>query len=84
MCKNSYINEMYKMQFSNMTFSAMCAALSALLTRNFSKIFLRARRALEFSHGLDPKRKRRDERRGYGKNSRTFARSWRGLYGLLT
>jgi hypothetical protein len=35
-----------------MTFSAMCAALSVLLTRNFSKIFLPARRALEFSHGL--------------------------------
>jgi hypothetical protein len=24
--------------------------------RNFSNMFLRARRALEFSHGLDPKR----------------------------
>jgi hypothetical protein len=34
----------------------MSAALSVLKTRNFSKMFLRARRALEFSHGLDPKR----------------------------
>jgi len=30
----------------------MSAALSVLKTRNFSKMFLRARRALEFSHGL--------------------------------
>jgi len=30
----------------------MSAALSVLMTRNFSKMFLRARRALEFSHGL--------------------------------
>src|SRR6266496_3197925 len=44
------------MQFSNMTFNVTSAALSVLLTRNFSKIFLRARRALEFSHGLDPNR----------------------------
>jgi len=42
------------MQFSNMTFNVMFAALSVLLTRDFFKIFLRARRALEFSHGLDP------------------------------
>jgi hypothetical protein len=32
----------------------MSAALSVLKTRNFSKMFLRARRLLEFSHGLDP------------------------------
>ena len=37
-----------------MTFNVMSAALSVLLMRNFSKIFLRAPRALEFSHGLDP------------------------------
>jgi hypothetical protein len=30
----------------------MSAALSVLKTRNFSKMFLRARRLLEFSHGL--------------------------------
>ena len=30
----------------------MSAALSILIARNFSKMFLRARRALEFSHGL--------------------------------
>jgi hypothetical protein len=34
----------------------MFTALSALMSRNFSKMFLRARRALEFSHSLDPKR----------------------------
>src|SRR5665811_2089459 len=39
-----------------MSSNRMSAALSVLMTRNFSKIFLRARRALEFSHGLDPKR----------------------------
>ena len=44
------------MRFSNMTFNVMSAALSVLLMRNFSKIFLRAPRALEFSHGLDPQR----------------------------
>src|ERR1022692_807259 len=32
----------------------MSAALSVLMTQNFSKMLLRARRALEFSHGLDP------------------------------
>jgi hypothetical protein len=35
-----------------MAFNRMSAALSVLMTRNFSKMFLRARRALEFSHGL--------------------------------
>src|ERR1043166_5674793 len=34
----------------------MSAGLSVLTTHNFSKMFLRARRVLEFSHGLDPKR----------------------------
>jgi hypothetical protein len=43
------------MQFSNMTVNVMFAALSVLLTRDFSKIFLRARQALEFSHGLGHK-----------------------------
>ena len=33
----------------------MSAALSVLKTRNFSKMFLRARRLLEFSHGLGHK-----------------------------
>ncbi len=44
------------MQFSNKTFNRMSAALSVLLTRNFSKMFLRARQALEFSHGLGQQR----------------------------
>ena len=35
----------------------MSAALSVLKTRNFSKMFLRARRLLEFSHGLGHQRK---------------------------
>jgi hypothetical protein len=35
----------------------MSAAASVLMMRNFSKMFLRARQALEFSHGLDPKPK---------------------------
>jgi hypothetical protein len=34
----------------------MSAAASVLMMRNFSKMFLRARQALEFSHGLDPQR----------------------------
>src|SRR5438309_2297422 len=37
-----------------MAFNRMSAALSVLMTRNFSKMFLRARRVLEFSYGLDP------------------------------
>jgi len=40
-----------------MASNRMSAALSVLMARNFSKMFLRARQALEFSHGLDPKRK---------------------------
>ena len=36
----------------------MSAALSILIARNFSKMFLRAWQALEFSHGLDPDRTR--------------------------
>ena len=47
------------MQFSNMTFNVMSAALSVLPTRDFSKIFLRARRALEFSHGVGQSRRGR-------------------------
>jgi hypothetical protein len=39
-----------------MASNRMSAALSVLMTRNFSKMFLRARRALEFSHGLGPSR----------------------------
>jgi len=35
-----------------MASNRMSAALSVLMARNFSKMFLRARRALEFSHGL--------------------------------
>jgi hypothetical protein len=34
----------------------MSAALSVLILRNFSKIFLRARRTLKFLHSLDPQR----------------------------
>jgi hypothetical protein len=33
----------------------MSAESSILMTRNFSKMFLRARRALEFLHDQDPK-----------------------------
>src|SRR5712672_1924851 len=40
-----------------MTSNRMSAAQSVLMARNFSKMFLRARRALEFSHSLDPNRK---------------------------
>jgi hypothetical protein len=40
----------------------MPAALSVLKTRNFSKMFLRARRLLEFSHGLGHERRFRDLR----------------------
>ena len=40
----------------HMASKRMSAALSVLKTRNFSNMFLRARRALEFSHGLDPER----------------------------
>src|SRR4051812_25414927 len=37
-------------------YRAICAQHDlALMMRNFSNMFLRARRALEFSHGLDPK-----------------------------
>src|SRR6267154_1149053 len=34
----------------------MSAESSILMTRNFSKMFLRARRALEFLHAQDPER----------------------------
>src|SRR4030088_1808055 len=38
-------------------YRAICAQHDlALMMRNFSNMFLRARRALEFSHGLDPNR----------------------------
>ena len=60
LCENSYIGEMQKTQFSDMASKRMCAALSVLMTRNFSKMFLRARRALEFSHGLGQSRRFRD------------------------
>jgi hypothetical protein len=43
------------MQFSNTASNRMSAAASVLMMRNISKMFLRARQALEFSHGLDPK-----------------------------
>jgi hypothetical protein len=39
-----------------MAFNRMSAALSVLISRNFSKIFLRARRTLKFSHSLGQKR----------------------------
>src|ERR1019366_6814290 len=39
-----------------MAFNRMSAALSVLISRNFSKIFLRARRTLKFSHSLGHKR----------------------------
>jgi hypothetical protein len=39
-----------------MASNGMSAALSVLMMRNFSKNFLRSRRALEFSHGLGQKR----------------------------
>jgi hypothetical protein len=42
----------------------MSAALSVLKTRNFSKMFLRARRLLEFSHGLGHSR-RSDGQQGF-------------------
>jgi hypothetical protein len=35
-----------------MASNRMSAALSVLMARNFSKMFLCARQALEFSHGL--------------------------------
>src|SRR3981189_3610909 len=39
-------------------YRAICAQHDlALMMRNFSNMFLRARRALEFSHGLDPWRR---------------------------
>src|SRR5436305_13399050 len=50
LCENSYIAEMWKIQFSNTGSSLMCAAL-ALMMRHFFEMFLRARRALEFSNG---------------------------------
>ena len=40
------------MQFYNMASNLMPAVISVLVTRNFCKMFLRTRRALEFSHGL--------------------------------
>jgi hypothetical protein len=45
---------MQKIQFSKTASNRMAAAASVLMMRNFSKMFLRARQALEFSHGLDP------------------------------
>ena len=41
----------------------MSAASSVLMTRNFSKMFLRARRALEFLHDQDPQRTSADQSR---------------------
>jgi len=38
-----------------MASNRMSAALSVLMTHNFSKMFLRAEQAFEFSHDLDPK-----------------------------
>jgi hypothetical protein len=40
-----------------MAFNRMSAVLSVLISRNFSKIFLRARRTLKFSHSLGQKQK---------------------------
>jgi hypothetical protein len=53
-----------------MTFNRMSAALSVLILRNFSKILLRARRTLKFSHSL-----------GHSRHSQlapksTFVRCW--------
>src|SRR5450830_2126734 len=45
-----------------MAFNRMSAALSVLISRNFSKIFLRARRTLKFSHSLGHERTSRDVR----------------------
>src|ERR1019366_5028797 len=61
---------MYKIQFPNMAFNRMSAALSVLILRNFSKIFLRARQTLKFSHSL-----------GHSRHSQltpksTFVRCW--------
>src|SRR3981189_1698456 len=44
-------------------YRAICAQHDlALMMRNFSNMFLRARRALEFSHSLGQKRSKRDVR----------------------
>ena len=45
---------MYKIQFSDKVSNIVLAARFDSMVRNFFEMFLRARRALEFSHSQDP------------------------------
>src|SRR5262249_5892802 len=47
---------MYKIQFSDKVSNIVRAARFDSMVRNFFEMFLRARRALEFSHSQDPRR----------------------------
>src|SRR5215831_21176673 len=57
---------MWKIQFSNKVSNIVRGARFDSMVRNFFEMFLRARRALEFSHSQDPNRALADWRQATG------------------
>ena len=57
LCENSYIVKMQKIEFSSMASNRMSRSIISSHDAQFLQDILRARRALEFSHGLGPKRR---------------------------
>ena len=54
LCENSYIVKMQKIEFSSMASNRMSRSIISSHDAQFLQDILRARRALEFSHGLGP------------------------------